>query len=318
MTRGDSPAIAYRQDLDGLRAIAISLVLVTHAGLPTNAGQAGVTGFFVLSGFLITSLLEAERFQTGGIDLRAFYGRRFRRLGPAFVTMMLGVVALGLLGAWSGMWLVGVGLAASHVGNNAIAFGFPDGGPASNAWSLNIEEQFYALWPLFLLALSRRTLMWMVPAAIAASIVTRFAGLEIHSTPARVDALLVGCLAALRGWTFPPAIGLMGLAVLLVAGLIPNPAAAVTEATIGASLIVASRIPIDRLAPIGRRAYSLYLWSWPMTSLPGGPIGLLATIAAAELSYRTVEHALVTRRDTREGRLCTAPTTVAHGRRKVL
>jgi peptidoglycan/LPS O-acetylase OafA/YrhL len=276
-------ALAYRPDLDGLRAVSIGLVLATHGGLATNAGQAGVTAFFVLSGYLITSLLLIDG------HIRAFYGRRIRRLAPAFAAMLAGVTVLGLLGVWHGAWPASVGLALSEVGNNATALGLPDTLPASHAWSLNIEEQFYLVWPLILSLVAPRRLVAPAIVLIVAATVLRLAGLDVHATPVRFDAILVGCVVAVRGWTFPRPLGWIGFALVVSAGLIPNTGAAITEAMLGAALVVGSRLPIGGLAPVGKRAYSLYLWSWPLTIWLGGQLGLVATIAVAELSYRFVE-----------------------------
>src|SRR5664279_1787760 len=85
--------IKYRPEIDGLRAIAVLSVVVYHAGLGLGAGLVGVDVFFVISGYLITSLLHTEYVQTGRLDFFAFYARRIRRLFPALVLVVASTVA---------------------------------------------------------------------------------------------------------------------------------------------------------------------------------------------------------------------------------
>ena len=95
--------IAYRPDLDGLRAIAVGLVMFAHLGWPIRSNaDIGVTAFFVLSGYLITSILVRERERTGRIGLGAFYRRRVLRLGPALLGLLAFTLVLGLAGAFRG------------------------------------------------------------------------------------------------------------------------------------------------------------------------------------------------------------------------
>ncbi|MCT9819069.1 acetyltransferase [Microbacterium sp. W1N] len=146
--------------LDGLRAVAVLLVVAYHLfpGSPLSAGFVGVDVFFVISGFLITSLLLRERAQTGGIALVPFWKRRARRLLPAlFVVVTVSATAAFLLG---GDLLVGLGMqvvgAATFSYNWIAVLGgsdyFTAGTPElfRNLWSLAVEEQFYVLWPLVL------------------------------------------------------------------------------------------------------------------------------------------------------------------------
>ncbi|MGE5697727.1 MAG: acyltransferase family protein, partial [Candidatus Sericytochromatia bacterium] len=150
--------------LDGVRAIAVALVLLSHGGIPGVAGGfIGVDMFFVLSGFLITSLLLDELDFTGRIDLLAFWRRRAKRLLPALVLMVLAVAAVSALFppdavarlrddavaafAWIANW--------SFIGRQTDYFiegGTPS--PLQHTWSLGVEEQYYFLWPLLLLAVA--------------------------------------------------------------------------------------------------------------------------------------------------------------------
>ncbi len=152
--------------LDGLRGIAILAVLLFHGGVPwATGGFLGVEAFFVLSGFLITSLLVAEQGATGTIRLGKFWARRARRLLPALICM---VAVVGVYYALAGPaqlvpGLVGDGIAALfYYGNwHQIATGssyFVATGPTSpfqHTWSLAIEEQFYILWPLLILGATK-------------------------------------------------------------------------------------------------------------------------------------------------------------------
>ena len=157
---------AYRPGLDGLRALAVIGVLLYHAGVHwMPGGLLGVDLFFVISGFLITSLLITELQRTGGIALAAFYARRARRLLPALATVLgFVLVALALFERGDLVRFRGdVAASLAYVTNwwfivqhrsYFVASGRPS--PFQHLWSLAVEEQFYILWPLLLLALWRR------------------------------------------------------------------------------------------------------------------------------------------------------------------
>jgi peptidoglycan/LPS O-acetylase OafA/YrhL len=163
--------------LDGLRTLAILAVMAYHLHLPGfTGGFLGVQVFFVLSGYLITTLLLRERDRTGRIRLPRFWGRRVLRLYPALVAM---VVVGALLWPWVGDYkgaTLGVGEAAgislTYTGNLFRAFWSTSQGVFAQTWSLAMEEQFYLLWPLVLVGLfairPRRTL---VVAGIGAAVV---------------------------------------------------------------------------------------------------------------------------------------------------
>jgi peptidoglycan/LPS O-acetylase OafA/YrhL len=157
-----SSRLGYRPALDGVRAFAVGAVLAVHGGL-LNGGFFGVDIFFVLSGFLITSLLIEEWVRTDTLSLRAFYARRARRLLPA---LFLTIAAVGVLYVAFPDLNRGIGFgwaalaAAFYVGNWAEAFhshgSLGDLGLLTHTWSLAIEEQFYIVWPLLLIVLLRR------------------------------------------------------------------------------------------------------------------------------------------------------------------
>ncbi|MDB4907124.1 MAG: acyltransferase 3 [Gemmatimonadetes bacterium] len=150
---------AFRSDVEGLRGIAILLVVLYHVGFSfVQGGYVGVDVFFVLSGYLITGLLVAEAEATGRIDLRQFYARRMRRLLPAAIV----VVAITLLAAWFiyspiEQQVVAHSARASSAYASNIRFalssrryfdGASDSDPFLHTWSLAVEEQFYVVWPL--------------------------------------------------------------------------------------------------------------------------------------------------------------------------
>ena len=217
--------IQYQPALDGVRALAVVLVLLFHLGLSwMPAGYLGVSVFFTLSGFLITSLLLAEFGANGSVDFRQFYARRARRLVPASLLVLAVLVALRWAGEFknvSGMrsqfigaltqvfnWVQLAGSSSyGHLFNSAPAFV----SPLEHYWSLAIEEQFYLVWPLALLLLcrrARRASRKVTPSIVALTalfaIVSPFIAWAFGpdaaywATPARLGELLVG--ASLAAW----------------------------------------------------------------------------------------------------------------------
>nr|WP_280882719.1 acyltransferase [Streptomyces pseudovenezuelae] len=200
--------------MDGLRTVAVAMVLVYHVRpdlLP--GGSVAVDVFFTISGFVITRLLLAEYARTGGIGLRSFYRRRWLRLVPALLVVCAVCVVLSLttsLRAFDGAWAA-AGLAAAFVVNivRALQPGpYSDvTGPLGHTWSLSVEEQFYLLWPLALLFLLRRfrarTVLLCTAALCALPVLWRYhlwnpdAAHRIYNgTDTRADQLLAGALVA--------------------------------------------------------------------------------------------------------------------------
>lgn len=153
--------MAFRPDLEGLRAVAILAVVAVHAGVPwLRGGYVGVDVFFVLSGFLITGLLVNEVGETGRLRFVEFYVRRLRRLLPALVVLLLVVSAaasLLLSPAEQFQQSSAAAMAALWLGNFHFAFarlGYFSQGQETNlflhTWSLGVEEQFYLIWPALL------------------------------------------------------------------------------------------------------------------------------------------------------------------------
>lgn len=208
----------YLPCLDGLRGVSILTIVLVHALLPDirangfGAAFIGVNTFFVLSGFLITSLLLTEWDEYGAISLRRFYARRSLRLLPALALVLVTLVA------WSFMRSTAFGFAslrdslfpAFYVSNWARALGFDRPVLFAHTWSLSIEEQFYLLWPLTLLFLLKRTtsrasLIRYLLVTLFVFVTLRIllvaggasANRVFNGTDTRADSLLVGCLVAM-------------------------------------------------------------------------------------------------------------------------
>jgi peptidoglycan/LPS O-acetylase OafA/YrhL len=301
----DAPeSLRYRPDLDGLRAVAVGLVILGHAQWPWRADStdAGVTAFFVLSGYLITSLLVRERERHGRIRLGSFYRRRLMRLGPALLGLVAFAVALGLMGALVGNWPLSVASVLLYVSNWVQAAGVPIT-PLGHTWSLSIEEQFYLLWPVVLVLAWRRAL-WFALAAGAVTLVVQVAAggyFEYFSTVARIDAILLGCILGLARPRWPSWVGAVGLVTLVLTGVAFAPEQhdlTILAAMVATTAVIAGRFePLGHLAPVGLRGYSLYLWNTPMTLLfaSAGILAPIATFVVGEVSFRLLEAPVIRR-----------------------
>lgn len=210
----DSFKLGYRPSLDGLRGIAVTAVVLSHLpNLPFGGGFFGVDIFFVLSGFLITSLLLEEWGATSDISLKAFYARRALRLLPALVEVLLVAVAVSAAvetPEQSAAMRSSALMTLFYSANWFVAYRQFPRGELSHAWSLSVEEQFYAVWPVVMLLLlkggcSRRTIGLLTAAGFAASGAARmilwntthswervYFGSDTHA-----DGLLAGALVAL-------------------------------------------------------------------------------------------------------------------------
>jgi len=157
--------LGYQPGLDGLRAIAVVLVLLYHGGVSWAAGGfLGVDVFFALSGFLITSLLVDEHARHGRISIPAFYARRARRLLPALALVLVAVVAYaatlapdGSLRQLRGDLLATIGYATNWrlvLSDRGYFDAFTTPSPLKHTWSLAVEEQFYLVWPVLLLVVA--------------------------------------------------------------------------------------------------------------------------------------------------------------------
>ena len=178
--------LEHQPALDGLRAVAVTMVLAFHLGTPSfDGGYLGVSLFFTLSGFLLTHLLVAEIERTGHIAVGSYLARRARRLLPAGLLGLLLVIVLGASGAFApetdvrrGVWaaLLQVYNWFDLASGNSYAELFVAPSPIAHYWSLAIEEQFYWVWPMALLLLvrwRRRRLAHADPAFLLLPAVTR-------------------------------------------------------------------------------------------------------------------------------------------------
>ncbi|MCW2680003.1 MAG: acyltransferase, partial [Frankiales bacterium] len=241
----------FRPDVEGLRAVAVLLVVASHVlGVPAG-GYVGVDVFFVISGFLITGLLLREHGRTGRISLRDFYARRVRRLLPAAV-LVLAVTNVAAYLLFTGeragqvlrdsLWSLGflANVRFADIGTDYFDQTRP-ASPVQHYWSLAVEEQFYVLWPCLLMAalwlgsrgLGRRrgtaaVLLLVTVASLAWSVLltAEDAPTAYFSSPARAWELGVGALLAVLAQTDLPrriplaagtALGWIGLGGILVA-----------------------------------------------------------------------------------------------------
>lgn len=315
---------AYRPDLDGLRAVAVGLVILTHAQFPwrNNGGDAGVTAFFVLSGYVITRLLLRQHAE-GRPDILGFYRRRFVRLGPALAGLLAFTLVTGILVGWPTEWQVGIASCLLYVSNWVQVAGI-NIDPLGHTWSLAIEEQFYLVWPALLFGLIAWRRDWLIPMTILLIVLGSLvrvasSGLfEYFSTFTRADAILLGCLVALAGIRLPAWTAGVGVAGLVAVALLVAPenhSLAIPLSMLAATAVICGEFrPLARLAPAGLRAYSLYLWNWPMVLLFGTIPGLavLLTILVGELSFRLFEGPVLRRGGIRAA--AHDPTFAAAGR----
>jgi peptidoglycan/LPS O-acetylase OafA/YrhL len=213
-------SFAYRPALDGVRAVAVLAVIVYHLGygwLP--GGFLGVDIFFVLSGYLITTLLLLEHDRAGRIDLKGFWFRRARRLLPAvflmllFVTWHVAATAPPFEHAWRRqdiLWTLFYGANWHFIASDQGYFAqFTSASPLRHAWSLAIEEQFYLFWPALLLVLcarGRRAIAIACVVGIATSMALSMwlfhaadPSRSYYGTDTRMHELLIGALLAALG-----------------------------------------------------------------------------------------------------------------------
>ncbi|HVA06714.1 MAG TPA: acyltransferase [Acidimicrobiales bacterium] len=183
---------SFRPDVEGLRAVAVLLVVLFHAGVPGLwGGYVGVDVFFVISGFVITGVLLRERASSGRTSILAFYGRRCRRIIPAATLVIVATVALsyvflgngaGGLTATDGRW-ASVFLANFHftaIGTDYLASQRPPS-PLQNYWSLSVEEQFYVVYPTVFLLLAGLRIRLSLRARLAIGLVEVIAGSLLFS-----------------------------------------------------------------------------------------------------------------------------------------
>ena len=333
----------FRGDVEGLRAVAVLLVLLYHAGVPlVPGGFVGVDVFFVISGFLITTQLVRELDRSGRISLVRFYARRAKRLLPATAVVL---VATALLTRWllpETRWAdAGHDIIASalyvgnwHFADQAVDYlAAHDASTVQHFWSLAVEEQFYVVWPLLLLAGAAvaRGGRWRTRPTICAGLLlvvvpsflwslhetSSFPARAFFETTTRMWELGIGAGVALAAGLLtrmPRAVavvlGWTGLGAIAVAGLVVStgtawPGYAAALPTLGAAAVVGAgfRVP-DRgaaallgVAPmrwLGGISYSLYLWHWPLIVVATARLDGLSALQGLAVAAASVVPAWLT------------------------
>lgn len=295
-------AVSYRAEVDGLRALAVVGVLLYHAGLGCPGGYVGVDVFFVISGYLITSLILKD-LGAGPFSVPQFWMRRIRRIMPALTAMVcMTLLAGSLLLEPDAFARLAREAVAQSLGLSNVHFLRDIGYFAENAevkpllhtWSLAVEEQFYLVFPLILvpivLFLKKRTLH-VLSGILLASFALSLYGMRhrpdaaFYLLPARAWELMAGAVIAvsqerfsIRGrraeWMSGAGLALILTAMFAFTGSTPFPGMAALLPVAGTALIIAgckdSPTLVGRffsLKPIvfiGLISYSLYLWHWPL------------------------------------------------------
>ncbi|MGB9199759.1 MAG: acyltransferase [Terriglobales bacterium] len=342
----------YLPTLDGWRAIAILAVLFDHqveySSLryhPTlfafsHTGPNGVSLFFAISGFLICSRLLEERRAFGQISLRGFYIRRACRILPPalFYLFVIGVLALlGVIAVSAREWWSSVFFFRNYLPASWITRGW--GGYTVHYWSLAVEEHFYLIWPVTLVLFARKRARWVALTLACSVAIWRTLDLHHHwfnrlisgllfgcRTDVRLDALLLGCLAALileddaprsmfsqrfKPWMWWTAVAsYLGVQFIYFvegvrtysifeSGLL---ALVVTGTVYGNNLPIRALLEWHPMKWIGRLSYSLYLWQ-QLFSLPQArsdlavfqqfPLNILMIFLCAWASYRFIERPFI-------------------------
>ena len=297
--------LAYRPDLDGLRALAVLSVVFFHFEFVTfGGGFVGVDIFFVISGYLITSIVVGG-LESGSFSFAGFYERRIRRIIPAFI-VMLATVSIAVMAIFPPKELAQFGhsaaAAAAFFSNIYFAFqtnyfsGSDTMMPLLHTWSLGVEEQFYIVWPLLLFACyrlgSRLAVSVLVTALAAASLAysewgttTDHAAKYFYFPQSRAWELMFGAILAiglvpriesrwLRDGLAFLGIGMIVIAVTQFSPTTSFPGLWATIPCLGALLVihtgqhrdtVAFRLlSLGPLVFVGLISYSLYLWHWPV------------------------------------------------------
>ncbi|MFJ2978422.1 acyltransferase family protein [Curtobacterium sp. NPDC087082] len=309
----------FRTDIEGLRGAAVLVVLAYHAfGLP-RGGFTGVDVFFVISGFLITGILLREVDRTGRVSIIGFYGRRARRILPAALLVLL-VTVTGSALVWFSprAWAIALdGIASALFVQNwhLIAEGTDylhatdPASPLQHFWSLAVEEQFYAVWPIVMVlatvpsarrVLGRRGPLIVAVVLTAASMT--FAAVESTISPSigyfdsvsRAWELGAGAVLAMAGpvlgrlaprvhtvlfWT---GLALIAASAFLVTSGTAFPWPSALAPVVGTVLVLAAGDRVGRsgavlrnrpLRWVGRISYSLYLWHFPVVVIVAGVYG---------------------------------------------
>lgn len=327
---------SYRAELDGLRAIAVSLVVLYHAGFSTfSGGFVGVDVFFVLSGFFMTAVIMKE-IDAGTFDIARFYARRIRRIVPALVAVLIITSGLSLI------FFMPQELERFAKSVRTVALFYPNVAfekesgyfdlsahlkPLLHTWSLGVEEQFYFIFPLYLMILNKwlrpKLLIILISSLLASfvlSVWTVFSDptAAFYLLPYRLWELMVGAVVALAPLSYSrstacvlSSLGIAGIfsAALLFDNTTTFPGMAAALPCLSTALLLSAgnqtRWPVVILgnravAFVGKISYSMYLWHWPIIVFfpyvaPGGAVALqkvtivALTLVAGYFSWRFIE-----------------------------
>ncbi|MDG2020883.1 MAG: acyltransferase family protein [Phycisphaerales bacterium] len=291
----------YRADIDGLRAVAVVLVLLFHAGLGFPGGFIGVDVFFVISGFLITRILN-QQVNAGTFSFTVFWNRRIRRIVPAAFLMAAVVLFVGIL-ILDPVDLVN--LAKSSIAQQLMAANFYFGRhtnyfattselyPLLHTWSLGVEEQFYLFYPWFLVFLLKGKRRNPARGILIVGVISFLAGLVLTFVlpsiaffflPFRAWELMIGGWLAVRTEKTMPGkqagiISGSGLILIIASSLLLDvhvafpgywavlPVMATALLILGGggnTTAVQKMLSIPAARLVGKASYSIYLWHWPI------------------------------------------------------
>lgn len=295
--------LRYRDEIDGLRALAVVGVVLYHYDLGLPGGFAGVDVFFVISGFLITALVLAD-LQHGHFSLKAFWLRRLRRLFPAFAAMLAAVISIAPFFLFATAYrnaLVGsvlsllMGINVQLYLQSGGYFNHPINQPLLHCWSLSVEEQFYVFYPVVLKLLTFGLvpskhrmvlgLLLVFAFSLATSTLVQDKDFVFYMLPARAWELCLGALLALWEGTerwprWAAELSAWAGVVLMLATFVffdrhgRWPGLSTLVPCGGAALFIGGR-HVQRtsvgilfghwsVAFVGRLSYSVYLWHWPI------------------------------------------------------
>ncbi len=301
----------FRWDVEGLRGLAVLLVVLFHARVAGfHGGYIGVDVFFVISGYLITRLLVAELHSTGRISLRAFYARRARRILPMATLVIAATVVVSSLlvaplvvpqiahdGLACALFFSNVRFASQTTNYFAPHLG-PS--PLLHFWSLSLEEQYYLVWPSLLLLVAGRSVrprrllialgMLFASSLTVSILLTRYSKpWAFYSIPSRAWEFAVGGMLAVVGTAWLPSVlrsalafgglGLIGAAATMYSANTAFPGWVALMPVCGAAAVIAggtgagSLLTAGPLPWLGRRSYGLYLVHFPLLVLTPVAVG---------------------------------------------